>query len=180
MTRRYAGWPIVGMFAGLLALITAVFVSAVPAQATDHVVTNCTDDAEFSSLLAGGGTVTFDCGTALIHLSNTKLINTETTIDGGGQVTLSGDNVSRLFSVSSGVSLTLRNIVLTNGFSSGDGGAIYNSGAVVLENSTIRDSESGASGGAIVSYGPLHIMNSLLEGNRALNGGALYPRWANA
>src|SRR5205823_770532 len=33
---------------------------------------------------------------------------------------------------------------------------------------------------AIVSYGPLHITNSLLEGNRAANGGALYPRWSNA
>jgi hypothetical protein len=37
-----------------------------------------------------------------------------------------------------------------------------------------------AIGGAIVSYGPMDIRGSLLENNRADNGGALYPRWANA
>jgi hypothetical protein len=145
------------------------------------VVSDCNNDAQFNSLLAGGGDVTFNCGSVLIHLSSTKEISADTTIDGGGKITLSGDNVRRLFVVNAGTALTLHNIVLTNGFSSGDGGAILNNGALVLENgTTIRDSEAGASGGAIVSYGPLHIINSVLEGNKALNGGALYPRWSNA
>ncbi len=87
-----------------------------------------------------------------------------------------------MFVVSTGASLTLRNIVLTNGFSGGDAGAILNDigGVLILENSAIRDSNAGLSGGAIVSYGPLTITNSRLEGNRALNGGALYPRFAGA
>jgi predicted outer membrane repeat protein len=74
----------------------------------------------------------------------------------------------------------LRNIILTDGYGIGDGGAIWNDGTLIVENSTIRDSESTASGGAIVSYGTLTITNSLLEGNTALNGGALYPRWTNS
>ena len=92
-----------------------------------------------------------------------------------------------MFEVSSGAALILRNIVLTNGFSSGNGGAIYNGalgsdsfGSVTLENTTIRDSRSAQSGGAIVSTGPLTITNSLLENNQALNGGALYPRFTGA
>jgi len=162
------------------ALVTTLFVSVAPAQAAEQVVTNCSDDAQFSSLLQGGGTITFDCGAALIYLSSEIGISTNTTIDGGGQVTLSGDNELQLFAINQGASLTLRNIILTDGFSPEDGGAIYNAGSLALENSTIRASHALASGGAIVSYGPLRITNSLLEGNWADNGGALYPRWANA
>src|SRR5687768_9219593 len=89
------------------------------------MVTNCSNDAQFSSLLASGGTVTFNCGPALIHLSSTKTIGANTTIDGGGKITLSGDNARRLFEISS-VTLTLNNITLSNGYAAGaDGGAIF-------------------------------------------------------
>jgi hypothetical protein len=164
------------------ALVVALVLvrGALPVRASGGMVTDCSSDAQFSSLVATGGTITFNCGTALIHLSSTKLISASTTIDGGGTITLSGDNERQLFVVDTGAVLTLRNIVLTNGFSPGDGGAINHSGTLALENSTIRDSRASASGGAIVSYGELHIDNSLLEGNRAHNGGALYPRFANA
>ncbi len=168
--------------------LTALWLMASPASLVlaDGVVTNCSDDTQFGDLLAGGGPVTFNCGTKLINLSSTQIIRADTTIDGGGQVTLSGLNDHQLFLVSPGVSLTLRNIVLENGSSSGNGGAIYNGdnggdgGTLTLENSTIRDSQAAFSGGAIVSTGPLTITNSLLAGNRALNGGALYPRFALA
>jgi hypothetical protein len=149
---------------------------------------SCTE-AALTAALAGGGTVTFNCGAAphTILSSSAKAITVSTTIDGGGTITLDGQDGDRLFVVSNGAVLTLRNIVLAHGFSSGDGGAIHNGsagadtpGAVVLENSTIRDSIANLSGGAIVSTGPLTITNSLLEGNEALNGGALYPRFAGA
>src|SRR6266545_1930759 len=166
------------------ALIVTLVVppGARPVQAADQVVNNCSNDVELRADIAamqsgGGGILTFNCGTAVIPLSGTPIISTNTTIDGGGTITLSGDNKHLLFVVDSGASLTLRNIVLTNGSYSGDGGAIINNGALTLENSTIRNSQSGASGGAIVSYGRLTIINSLLEDNEALNGGALYPRW---
>ena len=65
-----------------------------------------------ASLLVGGGTVTFNCGTALINLSSTPTIKANTTIDGGGLITLSGQN-ARQSSFFVSASLTLRNIVLT-------------------------------------------------------------------
>jgi predicted outer membrane repeat protein len=147
----------------------------------DGTTGSCTE-AALDAVLSGSGTITFNCGTAQIDLSSTKTIQAHTTIDGGGMLTLSGQNARRLFVVNGGASLTLRNIVLTNGSSSGDGGAIYNDlgGALILENSTIRNSKAGASGGAIVSYGALTIAGSRLENNEALNGGALYPRWSGA
>jgi predicted outer membrane repeat protein len=149
---------------------------------------SCTEAALIAAL-AGGGTITFNCGVAphTILSSAAKSITLDTTIDGGGTITLDGQDSDRLFKVSDSAVLTLRNIVLDHGFAAGDGGAIHNGsagadkpGAVILENSTIRNSIAGQSGGAIVSTGPLTITNSLLEGNSALNGGALYPRFASA
>ena len=46
--------------------------------------------------------------------------------------------------------------------------------------SIIRNSIAGLSGGAILNIGLLTITDSLLEGNRALNGGALFFRFPEA
>jgi len=58
---------------------------------TAGVVTDCSTDTQFSSLLAGGGTITFNCGgvgaAAAITLSSTKTIVDNTTIDGGSKIT---------------------------------------------------------------------------------------------
>jgi hypothetical protein len=155
---------------------------ALPVHASGGVVTDCSSDAQFSSLLTTGGTISFNCGAGphTILISSQKSINLTTTIDGGGTITLDGQNTYRLFDV--GAVLTLRNIVLVRASFNGDGGAIRNNanGTLVLESSTIRDSHATLSGGAILSYGPLTITNSVLEGNTALNGGALYPRFAGA
>src|SRR4051812_20949675 len=83
----------------------------------DSTVENCSDDNAFNSALVGGGLVNFNCGdlsqTATIPLSSTKTISADTTIDGGGKITLSGSHAMRLFVVNNGVTLTLKNIILT-------------------------------------------------------------------
>src|SRR5262245_59328380 len=79
------------------------------------IVENCSNDAALSTALLGGGTITFDCGVATIPLSSTKTISVDTTIDGGGKITLSGGDTRRLFIVDPSTSLDLKDIVLTNG-----------------------------------------------------------------
>lgn len=83
---------------------------------------SCTE-AALNTALSGGGTVTFNCGAAphTIPIS-VKTIVANTTINGGGKITLDGQNAERLFVVNGGVTLTLRNIILTKGFSFVDGG----------------------------------------------------------
>ena len=62
------------------------------------------------------------CGTTL-----TKTIAADTTIDGGGLITISGGNSVRVFSVvDSGVKFTVENLTIANGR-----GGINNSGAFV-------------------------------------------------
>src|ERR1051325_3020822 len=59
---------------------------------------SCTDGA-LNSALATGGLVTFNCGAAplTIIVGSTKVISINTQIDGGGLITLSGNNLFRVF-----------------------------------------------------------------------------------
>src|SRR5437870_711689 len=63
---------------------------------------SCTD-AALNAALAGGGLVTFNCGGAgTIDVSmgtGTKIISADTTIDGGGAITISGGNKVGVFDV---------------------------------------------------------------------------------
>ena len=61
---------------------------------------SCTESA-LNSALAGGGSVTFNCGAnpKTITVTSQKTINADTTIDGGGLITLSGGNSTRIFNI---------------------------------------------------------------------------------
>lgn len=170
MIRRATGIALVSLVLGILALLPLA-----PVAQAGGVVTNCSDDTDFSNKLSGGGTVTFDCGTATIVLNTTKVIGSETTIDGGGKITLSGNNAAQLFSVNA-VLFTLKNIVLEKGYGgTADGGAINNFGRVILDHATIRDStDSSFKGGAIFSMGQIEMYHSTLDNNKAGTGGAIY------
>lgn len=166
-------------FLSLLLLLAYSHATPVIAGGT---VTNCTNDTEFSSLLGGGGTITFNCGTATIPFSSTKGILANTVIDGGGTITLSGENAYRLFVVNSGFTLALKNITLMNGKnSSSAGGAVTNNGSLVLEHVTIHNMDATAySGGAISTRGALDITSSILYDNQAKWGGAITAYTVNA
>jgi len=149
-------------------------------------------EADLDAALAGGGVITFDCGTdATITVTSAKVITQTTVIDGGGEVTLSGGGSSRILLVESEVDLTLQNITLADARVSGprgDGPGPDNSGAAVFRhsssalhviNSTFTNNhatESGADvgGGAIYSYGgDTVIVGSTFDGNSASGGGAI-------
>lgn len=177
-------------------LILALFLAAKPAQGAGVVgsgtPSSCTE-AALETALAGGGSVSFNCGGShTIAIANPKLIENNTIIDGGGQITLSGGNVSRLFHVQNGASLTLQNMTLENGYSGTDGGAVYveRLSTLTLTNSAINNSTA-ANGGAIAlngwgssdAGGTLIVTNSSFSGNQSTanaipgggnGGGALY------
>lgn len=169
-------------------LISVIFFSVRPVKAAFNGVVgtgspgSCTQ-AAFNSVLDavqsnGGGTLSFNCGgAASIVFSNAKSITEIVYIDGGNLVTLSGGNGTRLFEVTNTGSLTLQNIVLSNGIHPLEGGAILNQGELSLDKVTIRNSLTsgpGSAGGAISTYGILVINGSLLENNSAPAGGAIY------
>lgn len=175
-----------------------------PLQAANSVVGNgtpasCTE-AKLQTAVAKGGTITFNCGGAKTILLTQELTppNGSTIIDGGGQITLSGNNSTRILYV--GGTVTIRNITLTNGYVDDYGGAVFVpfTTSFTAVNSTIQNSQSGnwagsaifgegdaeiilidsvvqnnrtKSYGAINSTGPVTIINSTLQGNQSNSGG---------
>jgi hypothetical protein len=110
------------------------------AAAADEVVGNgtpasCTS-AALGAALAGGGSISFRCGSAphtIVVSAPFDITAPETTIDGGGLITLQGQSsqiiVHRTFGTIGSSALTLKNLTMTGGRASGaneaaNGGAI--------------------------------------------------------
>ena len=143
---------------------------------------SCTESA-LDACLPGGGTlavtavsVTFNCGgAATVTVTGTKTISADTSIDGGGLITISGGNTVGVFSVNAGVTFTVQNLTIANGNSSPEigGGAISNGGTLNVTNSTFSGNSGGGiggSGGAISNGGTLNVTNSTFSGNSATPG----------
>lgn len=163
-------------------LLLLALSAAAPAQA-GGTVTNCSNDTDFSNQLVGGGTITFNCGTATILWSSTKTIAANTTIDGGGNITLSGGFGHRLFVVNPNVTLTLQNITLINGYNPdpAGGAGVSNNGHLILTDVTVHSMvDSAFDGGGISTIGALDITNSTFYENKATNGGAIFGSGAGA
>ncbi len=168
-------------------MIAAFLAPPAPAHAAgtvgDGTPGSCTRDA-LAAALASGGDIRFNCGSTpvTIPVPATLDVRTAAIIDGGGLVTLDGQGTTRIMYVnklSAGTKLTLRNITLTNGKSSGFessfGGCMYSrQSAVELENVTFTGCRAG-NGAAIYLYGgALTIDRSVFSANQASDGGAIY------
>ncbi len=143
---------------------------------------SCTE-AALDGALAGGGSISFNCGTLpfRIMLTHEKEISTNTSIDGGALITLSGANRSRILKVNAGITLELKKIRLANGAANDlteDGSAITSphsgsGGAVTLIDSTLTNNRADQSGAAILNdRGTLSILRSTLSQNDAGDNGA--------
>lgn len=167
----------------------------------DGSAASCTEaalNAAVASLnTAGGGTLTFNCGgTVTIPLTKQKRFMQTGTyiIDGGGLVTLDGNNATRILYTASGknINLTVRNITLTRGRAAFDaageraanqGGAIYSGyrNTLTVENVTFtynsargeRHPYHGGGAIAIDTTSIVTISGSTFIGNTSPNGGAI-------
>ena len=147
------------------------------------------------SALNAGGVIRLNQGPnpSQINLDATLIVSQQTVIDGGGLVTLNGQNQRRLFLIQNPQNLTytftVQNIALINGFNASESGAaIFKpSGgpwqAVSLEviNSQFENNhaiqvEQDGGGGAIYAIGmdQVLISGSSFSNNSGSNGGAFY------
>ncbi len=142
---------------------------------------SCTE-AALDACLPGAarftGAVTFDCGLSPVTITVTspKTISTDTTIDGGGLITISGGNRTEVFFVDSRVKFTVQNLTIANGYQ-GDGPGINNyGGTLTVTNCTFTGNGSepikgeGTAGGAIFNIGTLTVTSSTFSGNSASRG----------
>lgn len=157
---------------------------------------SCTELA-FTNAIAKGGIITFNCGSSpyTLVLTSEKKVSSDTVIDGGNVVTLSGGNKVRILSIESSYelstpSLTIQNLTFTNGHTtdvpntkelSQGGAAIYRLGGTltVINSRFINNvgpvTGQDVAGGAISSIGEgtTTIVDSVFQGNQASNGGAI-------
>jgi CSLREA domain-containing protein len=129
------------------------------------------DEIKFQPALAGS---------KITLLLDTISIGKSITITGIDNLTISGGDKFRIFTISGGANVTMKNLDLGHGYMDtrpqpwvGVGGAIavYWS-ALSLDDCYIHNSKASTSGGAIWAYGSLiSIKNSLIAANKAESGG---------
>ncbi len=162
------------------ALAAGVVGSGTPASCTE---------AALDAALAGGGVVTFSCGggAVTIPVTATKTISsaTPTDVDGGGLVTLDGQDAVRLFSVDYQRQLALRNLTLRRGRVADLGAAVrshyHERGTAALtivnvrfEDNVCTQAGDDVGGGALYIQGGVSTVDgSTFLGNRGGNGGAV-------
>jgi hypothetical protein len=148
------------------------------------------DEANRDASRGQSDTITFaaSLGTATITLSAGPLdlygasATATQTIDGGGRITVSGNNASRVFQIDAGVRAELDGLTITHGrVTTSSGGGIYNAGTLTVSNSTLSGNSAYYYGGGIYNnyYGAtLTVSNSTLSGNSATgrhgSGGGIY------
>ena len=164
----------------VLALLALTFgaLGVTPAHAATIAVTNANDSGAGSlrqaiADAASGDIITFD-GDYTIPLASPLLLDKDLTIDGSGHtVTVSGDTDGdgtgsvNVFVVNPSVTVTLQNLTVTKGYSSGNGGGLINSGVTTVRNVTFLDNHAAGRGGGIQNYGTLTVENSTFSGNVA-------------
>lgn len=159
-----------------------VAVAAPHVHASNGVVGpgNC-NYAGFSSVLAtvdgsGGGTITFNCGTATITFAGYKQVANAVVIDGGGTITFDGNNNSGFFQSFFSATLVLKRLTLQHGIYAGGVRALENIGMLVLDHVKVINNTS--TRGPVLSSGTLFVRSSTFSGNSATSatdgdGGAI-------
>ncbi len=130
---------------------------------------SCTEEA-FEAALATGS-VTFNCGPApvTITLTSRKLIGDETTIDGGGLITLSGGGAVPIFGMESNPTgllgrptLDLRNVTIADGRGGFEGAIYLQEGTLSVTHSVFSRNELAI---ASVGNGTVVVTCSTFSGN---------------
>jgi predicted outer membrane repeat protein len=145
---------------------------------------------------AAGGTITlnpdFELTAVLPWVTDDVTITGPVVIDGNGGTGPTEVN-SSIFHINAGGKLTLLNLVVQNGYTSGAGGAILSQGGedeINIIGSSFQNNEADGRGGAIYASGKINILASNFSGNKALGtdggwgdafgeGGAIYQTGYN-
>ncbi len=165
--------------------------AAIVVDTLDDVADGCVVDGcslrDAIAESAAGDTITFSvAGTIVLSPTLGDLdIGQDLMIDGGGVITVSGNDALRVFNVTAG-NVTFDGLTIANGnvqsndcgsaaVKCGGGIILQNSGvAVTVTNSTLSGN-SAVYGGGIFSWGSLTVTNSTLSGNSAgLSGGGIH------
>ena len=99
------------------------------------------------------------------------------TIDGAGRaIHINGNEHDRILWTNTNSKLTLKHLIIEDGYTLVSGGGIYSLGYLTIDDCTLAHNRADDHGGAIYSNGTLTVTNSILSNNSTDigNGGAIY------
>jgi hypothetical protein len=133
--------------------------------------------------LATDGDIINITATPLITVDSTLgpyYIEDDLTINGPGKdlLTITGNDLTRVFYPFTTSTISISNMTITEGYSTGWAGAILNYGDLTLNNVVVSESYAQFGGGGIYNQptvgSSLTILNSSVTGNSASNGAGIY------
>jgi len=127
---------------------------------------------------AAGDTIVFNLPAySTIILSGSELLVDKNLIIDGSTVAdlaISGNDQSRVVEISTGVTTTLKRIIIRNGKNDdGTGGGIYNRGSLTLAYSTVASNKASYGGGIYNDNASLELTGSTVSNNTANIGGGI-------
>ena len=109
-----------------------------------------------------------------LELTDTAGVTTITGL-GADQLTIDGNQASRIFKIDSSVTADISGVTIANGKGGDDGGGIYNAGVLSIADSTISGNSAWHTGGGVYNSGTLNIADCTLAGNSSGDyGGGIY------
>ena len=169
-----------------IAIITVMTISGTANAATTHIVKRTADKgphtlraaiatAEPGDLIKFapwlyGKTIQLD---SEINISKNLKINGDINGDRRPDITLDGQNKTRILNITSGATVLLWSVALEHG-SATQGGAIYNHGNITAQYCQIKNNQASDTGGAIYNRGQTTINYSTIGHNTAIRGGAIF------
>jgi len=131
----------------------------------------CTEQGIRDAIAEGGGPHTFDCGGPRTVVTESEMIiDNDVILDGGGNLTVDGDEKHTVFRVSNGTIAELHGFDVTGGFPrivDNGGGGILNKGTLSVTAVTVSGNVCGGGcvGGGIRNEGTITLTNSTVSGN---------------
>jgi hypothetical protein len=137
------------------------------------------DTITFHDSLSGD---TLTLGGTELAIATNVTIDGDIDGDGHADITVSGNDASRVFNIDGAGAITasLNGLVVRDGFvstgSSGAGIRIAGGDALILTNSTVMENvaSGSAAGGGILNNGTATLINAILSGNQSHGGGAIF------
>jgi hypothetical protein len=180
-----------GLVALLVGLVLSVGVSLGAQAATTWTV--CASGCDYASIKSAiAASTTLDGDTLAIAAGTYTepgiLVDKSLTLQGASAATTivqaaeAPDTApDRVFTIPSGVTVTIQNLTIRHGRTRDSGGGVSNAGTLTLVNSTVRDNTATDAGGGLYNgyTSPLTLMNSTISGNTADAGGGLYNDYAS-
>ncbi len=148
-------------------------------QAATITVTNTSDSGSGSLRQAildanAGDNITFATSAdGTIVLSTELVVDKNLVFQGNGtdKTVISGNGVTRVFTISANTTVAMSQLKITKGYLEGLGGGIFSDGTLTLTEVTVTESNS-YEGGGLYNTGTLNINQSLITNNTSSDRGA--------